>query len=251
MRQPVTTFAFPKLGRGVAGLMIALVVCYVVEMLALRAGAGWIEPLFLVPAQVIRGFVWQPFTYIWFHSPGSASHLLFNLLLLYWFGTAMETWWGTRRLLTAYLIYGVSGGVFTVLVALLIEATPLRSSMGMMSGVHLGASGALMGVTVAWGLVHANQRIRLLLLPEMTGKNFILLLIGVELLTALSFDSVSVTSHFGGLLAAVVLAKGLWRPSRWQQMFRRRKLERQRARIEHELRIIEGGKKDDDPKMWN
>lgn len=243
----------PRPGRGLIGLMIANVACYVVELIALRAGLTEFRHLFLRPEDVFRGFLWQPFTSFWFHDPGSAGHLLWNMLFLYLFGARMESWWGTRRLVTAYVVYGVSGNLLTLAVAGLSE-TPLLSPLlgGFISSTHLGASGAIMGITVAWGLVHANTKINLLLLGEMTGKTFILLLVGIQLLTALSFSNVSVTSHLGGMVGAWVLAKGFWRPSRWKQGWRRMRLKKQRKRIEHELRIIEGGRSmPKDPKDWN
>ena len=111
-----------------------------------------------------------------------------------------------------------------------------------------------MGVTIAWGLVFANRRMQFLLLGEMTGKTFVLLIVGVELLVALSFDPVSSTSHFGGMLGALVLVKGYWRPSKWTSIFRRARLERRKRKIESELRVLRGGKDADsgqDPNKWN
>jgi membrane associated rhomboid family serine protease len=242
----------PKMQRGLIGLMIANVACYVFELLALRGGLSGIRLLFLTPIETFSGYLWQPFTSFWFHDPGSVGHLLWNLLFLYLFGARMEAWWGTRRFLTAYVIYGVSGNLLTLLVAGLSQwpvAEPLIG--GFIASTHLGASGAIMGVTVAWGLVHANQRINLLLLGEMTGKTFVLLLVGIQLLTALSFSNVSVTSHLGGMMGAWILAKGLWRPTRWKDAWRRQRLKRQRRKIENELRVIDGGRPPPDPKDWN
>jgi hypothetical protein len=49
------------------------------------------------------------------------------------------------------------------------------------------------------------------------------------------------------MIAAAVLCKGLWRPSRWADWYRRSSLKRNRKKIERELKILEGGKKDDLP----
>ena len=67
---------------------------------------------------------------------------------------------------------------------------------------------------------------------------------------------------FGGMLAAVILCRGLWRPSGWSRLSRRLRLHAQQKRIERELRVIDGGRSGlgprdpksppkNDPKRWN
>lgn len=251
-------------------VLIAInVAAYVLELLLLRTGAaGFVEALFLVPSDVYRrGFVWQIFTYGFLHAPSAPSHLLFNMLWLWLFGNQMEAWWGRRRFLRAYGLFILAGGLLTVLVGLLAE-TPLLKPLlpAFPYSPHLGASGATLGITVAWGLTHANQEMHFFLLGRMKGSTFVLLVVGFELLVALSFSNTSSTAHFGGIVAAFILCRGLWRPSRWQDLFRRQRLRRKRASIERELRILEGSKKEpppgwkvidggpkdgDDPKKWN
>jgi membrane associated rhomboid family serine protease len=245
-----TTFG-RRPGPIVTRLMIANVALYVLQLILLRTGNGLVETLYLTPIDVVnRGMVWQPFTYMWFHSPGGPWHLLSNLLWLYIFGPPMESWWGSKRFFRGYLIFGLGGGLFTLLVGLLAYVpgfTPLL--WGFQASTHVGASGAVIGVTVAWGLAHAKTQINFFLLGAMNGMTFVLLIIGIQLLTALSYSSVSSTAHFGGIIAAFVLCRGLWRPSRWQQWLRRTKLRRHKRKIERELRIIQGG--NDDKSQWN
>lgn len=268
MSRPTTAqFGFsPRVTRAVVALIGANVAAYVLQLILLRSPASWlVEQLYLAPRDVyLQGKVWQLFTYGWLHSPRDPSHLLFNMLWLWLFGTQMETWWGQRRFLTAYGIYILAGGVFTVLVGGLCEFGFLESLFpGFPVSRHLGASGATLGITVAWGLTHADRKMQFFLLGEMTGFRFVLLIIGFQLLVALSFSNVSSTAHFGGIFAAFVLGRGLWRPSYWKSQFRKRGLKARRARIERELRVLEGGKNDpkglnivpnhdpDDPKKWN
>ena len=155
-------------------------------------------------------------------------------------------------------------GLLTLLVGLLSKTavlSPLLPSFWVRP--HLGASGAVMGVLASWGLVYANEEMHFIILGRMKGKTFVLIIIAIELLRALSFDGVSSTSHFGGMFAGLVLCRGLWRPSKWQEIFRRARLQKQRRRVEHELKVLEGGKgtrgpdgppkgpDPKDPKYWN
>jgi membrane associated rhomboid family serine protease len=170
------------------------------------------------------------------------------MLFLWWMGSMLERAIGARRLWITYAVAGVSGGLFTVLVAALAE-TPVLSWLlpNFASRPHVGASGAVMGVTIAWGIVFADQVMQFFLLGAMKARTFMWILVGIELLVALSWDPTSSSAHFGGMLAGWVIAKDLWRPSHWSEKARRRKLLAERQRIERELRIIEGGKKDDLP----
>lgn len=245
-----TQAAFPRPGKAVIGLLAANVICYVLELILLRANVGFVSDLFLSCSDVLeRGMIWQTFTYWWLHKPDAPMHLLFNMLWLWMFGSSLEKFWGAKRFLGAYAIFGFGGAALTLLIGLLSRTDafgPLLGSFWVKP--HLGASGAVMGVTVAWGLIFANQTITLLFLGQMKGKTLLWIMIAFELLTALSFDTVSSTSHFGGMAAGFILCKGLWRPAAYKELFRKLELKRQRRKIESELRVIEGGKSDDAPK---
>lgn len=244
-----------RLGPGTAGIMAALLAIYIAQLILLRTpAASTIEGLYLTPYEVFRqGAIWQPFTYIWLHAPSQPFHLLFNGLVLFWFGPTLERLWTTRRFLRAYGIFAAGGAAATLLWG-------LGSYLGLFdpgfaATPHLGASGAIMGVAIAWGLVHANQPIHLLFIGQTRGIAIVWIFVGIEVLRALSFSrGLSVTSHVGGMLAAFILCRGLWRPSRWFGWLRRGRLKRKKRSIEHELRVITGGgrpRDPKDPKNWN
>lgn len=239
MRSP-----FGRPGPTVIGLIVANVVCYVLQLLLLRAGLP-VEDLYLQPSAVWSGAVWQLLTSLWLHSPAGPGHLLMNMLWLFMFGSPMERIWGPRRLLWGYLIFGLSGALFTLVVGSLPYPSFLMPFFDSAFTTRtLGASGAVTGITVAWGLAHAKSKMNFFLLGEMTGMTFVWLVIGIELLTALSFSQVSSTSHLGGILGAFVLCRGLWRPSRWKQGARRLTLLRRKKQIEKQLRVLSGGRDD-------
>ncbi len=241
--------AMQKPGRVVFGLMIANLVAYVLELVFMRLGFDVLHWFAVSPLSVFeRAYLWQPFTYMWLHAPDSPTHLLFNLLWLFMFGPKLESWWGGRRFFRAYVVFGLAGALLTLLFGLL-SATSLFHSIlsGFWIRPHFGASGATMGITIAWGLTFANQELNLFLLGQMKGKTFVALIVAFELLVALSFDSISSTSHFGGMIAAWVLCRGLWRPSRVAALGKQLWLKRRKKQIERDLRIIQGGGEDKPP----
>lgn len=234
----------PRMGRVVTALLIGNVAAYVLELILMRAGVPIAEYLFLRPSRVFEhGYVWQPVTYAVLHDPTAPGHLIFNMLALWWFGSPLEQWWGGKRMLVAYVVCALSGAAFTLAIAGLSQ-TPVLSWLvpTFWEQAHVGASGATLGLTIAWGTVFAKQEMNFMFLGRMTGRTFVLIIIGFQLLVALSFDPTSSTSHFGGMLGGYLLVSGKWRPSRWKDSFRKSRLSVERRRIERELRIIEGGK---------
>ena len=56
-----------------------------------------------------RGWLWQPFTYMWLH--GGLGHIAMNCFMLWMFGSPLAMAWGPKRFLRFYLICGVGAGV--------------------------------------------------------------------------------------------------------------------------------------------
>jgi membrane associated rhomboid family serine protease len=93
----------------------------------------------LNPLAVRAGWFWQFFSYMFAH--GGISHLLFNMLALFIFGTQVERHMGSREFLLYYLFTGVLAGVFSFAVYWFTGAYGV---------LLLGASGALFAVQLAY-----------------------------------------------------------------------------------------------------
>ena len=102
----------------------------------------------LRPIDVVAGLqVWQTLTYMFLH--GSISHILFNMLSLWMFGTELERMWGTRFFARYYLVCGVGAAATTILVSFFPGAIGERLYDG---PSIVGASGAIYGLLLAYAL---------------------------------------------------------------------------------------------------
>jgi membrane associated rhomboid family serine protease len=183
-------------------LVIACMLVFLVQ--ALFHGAGPVlERLFgLVPADLFgKWHLWQPLTYVFLH--GGLFHLLFNLLALVLFGGEIEQRWGTAAFFRYYLVCGVGAGLTHWLV-------------GMDSTVPvIGASGAIFGVLLAYGMLFPDRQILLWFVIPIPARYLVVLFGFIELVGAASgpADGVARFAHLGGLLTGWIYLKSetwLW-----------------------------------------
>jgi len=97
----------------------------------------------LIPLAILRGWVWQFVTYMFVHDPSSMSHILFNMLALFIFGTQVERQMGSREFLLYYFLTGILAGVFSFFVYWLTGAWMV---------FLMGASGAIYAVQLAYAV---------------------------------------------------------------------------------------------------
>jgi len=209
-----------RLTSGVKWLLIINVVIFFLELVIGRIEGG-VEFLFQdlslsFDRFFFQGQIWQPLTYMFLHDPMGISHILWNMLMLWMFGSPLESFWRTRKFIKFYLICGLGAGAFILLVGLLMP--------GQREIAHLGASGALYGMLVAFGFLYPNALIYLFGLFPIKGKHLVMLFIGLGIVTSLTLapSSVSLAGHFGGMLVGLLLVTGAWRPQKvwnWLKMW--------------------------------
>lgn len=135
--------------------------------------------------------IWQLLTYMFMH--GGFTHILFNMFALWMFGMEIENLWGSKKFLYYYLLAGVAAGLFQLFL------TPLLSGG---SAVTIGASGAVYGVLIAFGMLFPDRHIYLYFLFPIRAKYLIGFLIILEFLLVDSAGSnVAHLAHLGGALA--------------------------------------------------
>ena len=145
-----------------------------------------------------RFFIWQFLTYMFVHEQG--MHLLFNMIILWFFGPELEHRWGTRQFWRFYLITGAGAGLLHAGIAM------TRAGLG---GPHMspiiGASGALFGVLFAFGTYYPDRTVLLWGVIPVMMKYLVAGIIVIEVLTLPAQDGVSHLTHLTGLAVAFVL----------------------------------------------
>jgi membrane associated rhomboid family serine protease len=151
----------------------------------------------------------QPFqiiTYMFTHA--DVSHILFNMLSLYFMGPMVEMALGPKRFLGLYMISGLTGLAAHFLVGYLPYFMGSTFAEPMFS--VLGASGAVFGVTIAFATLFPDREL-MLLFPPIPIKAWVmaLILIGIGLYSGLtgSGGNVAHFAHLGGALAGFILAR--------------------------------------------
>jgi membrane associated rhomboid family serine protease len=130
----------------------------------------------LIPAYIIRNhFYWQFFTYMFLHS--DITHLLFNMLGLFFFGSQVEKRIGSREFLLFYLLIGTLAGVFSFFVYVLT---------GNYAVILLGASGAVYGVLLAFAVFFPFARIFVFGVLPVQAPVLVVVYTAIELFSQLS-----------------------------------------------------------------
>ncbi|HOY18969.1 MAG TPA: rhomboid family intramembrane serine protease [Haliscomenobacter sp.] len=141
-------------------------------------------------------------------------HLLLNMLGLYMFGSALETFWGERKFLFYYLFSGLGGMLLYLFVKYLeissgnVEEQVMKYYL--QNVPMLGASGAIFGLMVGYGVQFPDNVISLLFPPiSLKAKYFVLIFAGLELFFGLGIVNISSGvahfAHLGGALFGFLL----------------------------------------------
>ena len=166
--------------------------------------------------------IWQFFTYMFMH--GGFTHILMNMFMLWMFGMVVENVWGPRKFLFYYIVCGVGAGLCQELAqygTYLVEGLanfdsvrvgttvlPMDVYLNMMNTV--GASGAIYGVLLAFGMLFPEERMFIIPIPvPIKAKWIIMGSIVVELFSAIgtSNDGVAHLAHLGGMLFGFILIR--------------------------------------------
>lgn len=170
--------------------------------------------------------IYQLFTYMFAH--GGFSHIFFNMFALWMFGCIVERTWGPKKFLTYYIVCGVGAGLFQELAQfaqfyfIASEQLPhftLAQTMKVANAAFLnlwttvGASGAVYGILLAFGMLYPEERIFIFPLPvPIKAKWFVMGYAAIELFMAYSStgDGVAHLAHLGGMVFGFFLIR-YWR----------------------------------------
>ncbi len=176
-------------------LLISNIALFIAYFFAYRTGhAGWFTWLGLMPAAVTQLFaIWQLVTYLFIHSPVDFDHILLNMLALWMFGKDLENTWGTRRFLRYYFLCGIGAGIVVVV---------LNALFGDMHSRTIGASGAIYGLLLAFGVLFPDANILFFGLFPVKAKYFVAIVGAISFMMTFgdTGGGVSHMAHLGGML---------------------------------------------------
>ncbi len=185
---------------------------------------------------------WQYVTHMFMH--GSFSHILFNMYGLWAFGTPLEQMWGKKKFLFFYFSVGIGAGLIYTLVnyyqfnsiykqlisfglsgteiqnilnigsyndpRILISTEKMIKFYSLYHTPAVGASGAVYGILVAFGLYFRDAKLMLIFFPvPIAAKYFIPIMILGDLffgMTKYSVGNVAHFAHIGGALIGFIIA---------------------------------------------
>jgi membrane associated rhomboid family serine protease len=171
---------------------------------------------------------YQLFTYMFMHA--NFQHIFFNMFALWMFGCVVENVWGGKKFLFYYFACGIGAGLFQELAQVvqfyfiaseqiqgftLLEMSTVIANSGdvLNQWTTVGASGAIYGILLAFGMIFPEERIFIFPLPiPIKAKWFVIFYVAVEVVSALSSpgDGVAHLAHLGGMLIGFFMIR-YWR----------------------------------------
>ncbi|MFN7793738.1 MAG: rhomboid family intramembrane serine protease [Cyclobacteriaceae bacterium] len=142
---------------------------------------------------------YQFFTYMFAH--GSFTHIFFNMIAFASFAPILEGYWGDKKFLTFYIATGMGAGVIYAAFNFFFPGN---------GGYMLGASGAIYGILMAFGMLFPNMELMLLFPPIPIKAKYMVFLMGFITYALDRSGTVAHLAHFGGAFIAFLLIS-YWR----------------------------------------
>lgn len=224
----------------VKNLILANVVFFLITIVLKQTGTDLYPTLGLHFPLSEKFKLHQFFTYMFMHSSRGIGHIFFNMFALYMFGRVLESVWGAKRFLTFYLVTGIGAAVLHMAVtyfeyqSLIGKMTPDQIAYVKEVGYQIwsegknfsdplagklnailntptvGASGAVFGILLGFGMLFPNTELMLLFPPiPIKAKYFVIGYGALELFFGVSGiqGSVAHFAHLGGMLFGYFMIK--------------------------------------------
>jgi len=225
-----------RVPREVGGLLVGLVLLSIVGQLV----PGLVAGLALVPGAVLEGELWRLGT--WVLVEVSPLGVLFDGLLLYWFGRDLCFAWGPRRFLATFALLGAGSGLLASLLAWLV---PHFSG-----AIWIGPGAVLGALTLAWGLLFPERQILFNFLFPVSGRTLAWLTVGLTAFFAVFEGVRAFLPHLGAQAMMFLWFRGVSPRGAWQslRMWLAERRLRQKAR---HLKVVGKNGKGEPPRWIN
>ena len=179
----------PRLTPMVKNLIILNCVIFLIQ----RITSNSILPFFALNPDISHIYIWQFLSYAFLH--GGLTHILFNMLSLWMFGSELEEYWNSGYFLKFYLFCCLLGAVFVWIL----------NSLGWDQGLVVGASGGIYGILIAYAMFWPDRQILFFGFFPMKVKHMVGILM---LMIAFSQQgNVAHMAHLGGALGGFLFVK--------------------------------------------
>ncbi|NME66488.1 rhomboid family intramembrane serine protease [Flammeovirga aprica] len=201
-------YTWNKPGSGLLRLIIVNVVVYVcMSLLMLVFKLSGLQGIYdqyifsnvALPPYIYDAVVkpWTLISYFFMHSMSDFFHILFNMLIMYWFGIIFTEFLGDKKLVALYFLGGVAGGLAYLL---MYNVVPYyNAQMGMVSGL-IGASACVYAIVVGAATIAPDYRINLLFVGPVKIKYLAAVYIFLSLIQSAGSNAGGEIAHLGGAL---------------------------------------------------
>ena len=204
-------------------LLIINVLMFVATFVFQRGGIDLNDVLGLHFFMASEFHLYQLLTYMFMH--GGLQHIFFTMFALWMFGCVVENVWGPKKFLFYYISCGIGAGLIQELVQYIsyfviddlgsyeyvnLNGVSVTVDYYLNQLTTVGASGAIYGILLAFGMLFPEERIFIFPLPvPIKAKWFILAYVAIELFSALgtSGDGVAHFAHLGGMLFGFLMIR--------------------------------------------
>lgn len=228
--------AIPKITKNI---IIINVIVWLAQMVLLRKGLDLTHYLGLYYPESQNFKIYQFVTYMFLHDTRSISHVFFNMFAVFMFGRSLEYIWGSKKFLLYYFVTGIGAALVQVLVVYLRIAA-VKSGMGpdaiadvyangygllennmnfsmpakgalnlLVNSVTIGASGAVFGILLAFGMLFPNAELFIIPFPFPIKAKWFVIFYGLSELffgvANFSGDNVAHFAHLGGMIFGIIL----------------------------------------------
>ncbi|WP_288370628.1 rhomboid family intramembrane serine protease [uncultured Algoriphagus sp.] len=166
---------------------------------------------FMMPASLPKLAIqpWSIFTYMFLHE--GIFHILFNMLFLYWFGLLIHQYLGSRKLANLYILGGLAGGLFYLLI---YNLAPYFSN-SVDSSMMLGASAGVFAIVVGAATLSPNTTFFLILLGPVKIKYIAIFYVVLSFANSAGANAGGELAHLGGALMGFLYVTQLRKGNDW------------------------------------
>lgn len=189
--------------------LLSSVICFLLKLpdpIALFSSSYLMLPASLTQ---LLAHPWTIITYMFLHN--GIFHILFNMMVLYWFGGIFKDFLGAQKFIYTYFLTGIFGGLFYVLC---YNVFPYFNDTVEYSKA-LGASAAIMGIVFGTATLVPNYEVMFAIFGAIRLKYIALIYLIIDLVGINSSNSGGHIAHLGGALFGYIIVKQLQNGNDW------------------------------------